>query len=79
MPIVVQQEITSGPAKGQTSEIKFSDYQEVDGMYFAFSMNAGMKGTPGGQAITITKIELNPEVDASEFKFPEEITTEDKK
>jgi len=73
VPIAVHNEIKSGPAKGQMSEIKMSDYQEVEGIYFPFSMTQGLKGQ-AGQAITIKKIELNPTVDAKEFAFPEEIT-----
>lgn len=80
VPIVVQSEIKSGPGKGMVSETKLSDYQEVEGMYFPFSMNFGAKGQPGGQTFTIEKIELNPTIDESAFKFPEEIATpEDKK
>lgn len=71
VPIAVQSEIKSGPGKGMISEIKMSDYDEVDGLYFPFSMTQGVKGKPGAP-MTITKIELNPEVDASEFEFPEE-------
>ena len=55
------------------SEIKLSDYQEVEGLYFPFSMTQGVKDG-GGQPITMDKIELNPTVDPSAFKFPEEIT-----
>mgnify|MGYP000426680581 FL=1 len=58
--------------------MKFSDYQEVDGMYFPFSLTQGVKDG-GGQPITMDKIELNPTVDPSAFKFPEEITEENKK
>lgn len=71
VPLVVQTEIKSGPMKGQSSEVKFSDYQEVGGVYFPFSMTQGLKGQPG-QTIAIDKIELNPKVDAKEFAFPEE-------
>jgi len=71
VPIVVESEIKSGQFKGQTSEIKMSDYQEVDGLYFPFSLTQGIKGKGGG-TVTIEKIELNPKVDASEFKFPEQ-------
>ena len=78
VPIATQSEIKSGPAKGQMSETTMSDYQEVDGLYFPFSMTQGLKGQPG-QPITITKIELNPEVDDAAFKFPEEIASEEKK
>ena len=75
----MQSEIKSGPGKGMISNTTMSDYQEVDGLYFPFSMTQGVKGKPGSP-LTITKIELNPTVDASAFKFPEEATaTEDKK
>ncbi len=75
VPIVIHTEIKAGPAKGQVSEITMSDYQEVDGLYFPFSMTQGVKGQPGSQPITITKIELNPKVTAEAFKFPEEVTS----
>ena len=78
VPIAMQSEVKSGPQKGIISEVSFSDYQEVDGLYFAFSMTQGAKGQPG-QPITITKIELNPKVDASAFKFPEEAATPEEK
>ena len=53
------------------SELTMSDYDEVDGIYFPFSMTRVIKGN-SGQSITITKIELNPQVDDQEFTFPEE-------
>ena len=71
VPIAVHAEIKAGQMKGQMSETKLSDYQEVDGLYFPFSMTQGIKGQPG-QAITMDTIELNPTVDASIFAFPEE-------
>ena len=73
VPIAIQTEIKTGPMKGKVSEVTMSDYQEVDGLYFPFSMTQGVKGQPGGQPITITKIVLNPKVTASAFKFPEEV------
>ena len=71
VPIVVHSEIKAGQAKGMISEIKMSDYQEVDGLYFPFSISQGLKGQPGA-AVTIDKIELNPTVDDAAFKFPED-------
>ena len=59
-----------GPGKGMISEVKMSDYQEVEGLYFPFSMTQGVKDQPG-QPITIESIELNPSIDDSEFNFPE--------
>ncbi|MEH6763146.1 MAG: outer membrane lipoprotein-sorting protein [Aequorivita antarctica] len=70
VPIVVEQEVKSGPAAGMVSQTKLSDYQEVSGLYFPFSILEGAKGQPGGQAITITNIILNPEVDDAIFAFP---------
>ncbi len=78
VPIAVHSEIKSGPGKGMISETTFSDYQEVDGIYFPFSMTQGVKGQPG-QPMSITSIELNPTVEDGVFAFPEEITTEEKK
>ena len=76
VPIAVQSEIKSGPAKGQISETTMSDYQEVDGIYFPFSIAQGVKGGQS-QPITVETIELNPTVEDSAFSFPE-VITEDK-
>jgi len=78
VPIAVQTEIRSGQAKGMISEVTMSDYQEVEGLYFAFSLTQGVKGQPG-QPITITTIELNPTIEDSAFAFPEETATTEKK
>jgi len=80
VPIAIQSEIKSGQGKGMTSEVTLSDYQEVDGLYFPFSMTQGVKGQPG-QPITLSSIELNPTVDDAAFKFPEDTATnaDDKK
>lgn len=72
VPIATQSVVTSGPMKGQTSQMLFSDYQEVDGLYFPFSMTMDMKGQAGGQTMVITKMELNPTIDDDAFKFPED-------
>lgn len=70
VPLVVESEIKEGPAKGMTSQGKLSDYQEVNGLMFPFSVTQGAKGQPGGQTITFTAIELDPKVEASVFAFP---------
>lgn len=71
VPIALQSEIKAGQGKGLISQVTMSDYDEVDGIYFPFSMTQGVKGQPGSP-LKITKIELNPTVDAKEFVFPEE-------
>jgi len=72
VPLVMEMEVKSGPGKGQISQIKWSDYQEVpngNGLLMPFTMSQGAKGGPS-QPINISAIELNPKVDNTEFKFP---------
>ena len=66
-----EQEIFSGPMAGNVSQTKFSDYDEVDGLYFPFTISQGLKG---GQSapIVIETIELNPEIDKTILTFPED-------
>jgi len=71
VPIAMEQELNSGPGKGMKVIVKFSDYEEVDGLYFPFSINQGMEGQPGGTVITMTEIQLNPDLDMAMFTFPE--------
>lgn len=66
VPILTETEIQQGPMKGQMSKSTMGDYQEVDGMYFPFSINQG------GQAMVVKKIEINPTVDAKVFEMPTE-------
>ncbi|MBT8204997.1 MAG: outer membrane lipoprotein-sorting protein [Eudoraea sp.] len=77
VPLAVQSEIRSGQAKGMTQEITFSDYQEVDGLYFPFAMTSGLKDGPSNP-MSFESIELNPQVEEAVFAFPEEIVTEEK-
>ena len=73
VPISVEALIRQGPMAGQLAKTTFSDYEEVDGLYFAYSMNMN------GQPITFSEIVLNPEIDDTIFTFPEvEVETEDK-
>lgn len=75
VPIAVHSEVKSGPAKGKMGETTMSDYQDVDGLYFPFSMTQGVKDGQS-QPITIESIELNPTVDAADFAFPEDVAEE---
>lgn len=79
VPIVIEREIKGGPGAGMVGQSKLSDYQEVDGLYFPHSMTEGVKDQPGAQAISLTKITLNPELDSAMFAFPESATSEEKK
>lgn len=64
LPIATETEIKQGPAKGQKSTSTMSDYQEVDGIFFPFSMNQG------GQEMKVKKITLNPTLDSKIYAFP---------
>jgi hypothetical protein len=66
LTIATESEIKQGPMKGQKSVATMSDYQEVDGIYFPFSMNQG------GQEMKIKKIFINPVVEDKAFAFPAE-------
>ncbi len=70
VPIAQESEIRQGPAKGSIQQIKMSDYDEVEGFYFPFSLTQGIKGGQS-QPLMIESIEINPEVDDSEFTFPD--------
>ena len=70
VPLQVEEEVTTGAMKGMVTIQKMSDYQEVNGLFFPFSLSYEVKGQPGAQAIKIDKIELNPVVEDSFFNFP---------
>ena len=69
--IAVEGEVPSGPAKGSIGQSLFSDYQEVEGLYFPFSISQGIKNQ-GSQPLAIEKIIINPDVSNRSFSFPVE-------
>jgi hypothetical protein len=69
--ILSETTIRMGEAKGQIAQTLYSDYQEVNGVYFPFSIFSRLKEGQG-QGIVIEKIEVNPVVDDALFKFPAE-------
>lgn len=71
IPIAQDTEVKQGPQAGVIQRITQSDYDEVEGLYFPFSMTQGVKDGPS-QPISIESIEVNPEIDESVFKFPGE-------
>ncbi len=70
VPIMIEKEVLIGPQKGIISQVKIGEYNEVDGLYFPFSMHEGIKDGMS-QPITIVTIEVNPEVSDADFSFPE--------
>lgn len=68
VPVLSESEVHSGPAKGQIAQSVYSDYQEVDGLYFPFSITYRTKGGDG-QTIELKSVELNPEVSEDLFLY----------
>ena len=65
VPIISESTINEGPMKGQTVKSSMSDYQEVEGVYFPFTVGSQF------QTMNFTEIKVNPEIDESKFAFPE--------
>ncbi len=66
VPIMTETEVKEGPTKGQMSVSTMGDYQEVDGMFFPFTMNQG------GQDMTVKSMVINPTVDPKAFEMKAE-------
>jgi hypothetical protein len=66
--IMTETEITSGEMKGVIAQTKYSDYQEVNGVYIAFSQSMGIKDGES-QGITFEKVEANPTIDENTFMY----------
>ncbi len=77
VPIAMESIVKTGQAKGATAQILISDYQEVDGLYLAFSVIQKLNGQVGLE-MTIKTIEFNTEVDDMIFNMPEEKTETEK-
>jgi hypothetical protein len=72
----------SGKVKARGQEIEsqttFGDFKTVDGLIFPYSIEQKPQGAPAGMVISISKIELNPTVDASRFTMPAAKPAEEK-
>lgn len=58
--------------RGTESEFEtvLGDYKEVGGVYYPFSIENGVKGSPNKSTITVEKIEINPTFDDGHFAPP---------
>lgn len=77
VPIMSESVITSGPQKGVTSQLIYSDYEEAGGIYYAYTQTGKFNGQVG-QTISIKEIKVNPEIDESIFVMPASGTSDDK-
>lgn len=58
-------------------EVTFGDYKKVGGMMMPHSLESKVTGMPGSQAMTIEKVEINPELSNDIFMMPEPATVEE--
>lgn len=54
----------------QFTETMLGDYEQVDGVYFPFAVEAGETGSEDRTRLIIEKIEINPPLDDSLFSLP---------
>lgn len=71
VPIASEEKVTSGPAKGAMAQTLYSEYQEVDGKYMAFTQINKFNGNVGLEML-VKSVEFNVEVDENIFKIPED-------
>ena len=71
VPILSESTIRTGEAKGKIQQEVFSDYQEVSGMFFPYSIISRVKDGESS-TVVIESIEINPKVEDTLFKFKED-------
>ena len=71
VPIASETIFLSGPAKGATGQTVYSDYQDVDGLFLAFSQIDKFNGQVGLEML-VKKVEFNTEVDEAIFNMPKD-------
>ena len=52
------------------SEVLYGDYEKVDGVYFPFAIESGMKGNAFRMKFTVAKVNVNVPIDDSNFSMP---------
>ncbi|KOY84335.1 hypothetical protein AD998_21570 [bacterium 336/3] len=70
VPIIIENEITEGAQAGKKMQSFLGEYQEVNGITLPFSIDVKMDGQVLS-SIKFEKMEINPKVDATIFKFVE--------
>jgi len=70
--LAMDMEMKEGQGKGMVMQTKFSDYEEVNGLYFPYSMSQGVKGGQAFFNMQIKSVEIDPAVKDSEFAFPQQ-------
>lgn len=75
VPIAMESVIKTGQGKGSITQMLLSDYQEVDGLFIAFSQIQKFNGQIGLE-LTYKSVIFNSDIDENMFKIPEDKTIE---
>lgn len=70
VPIMQKTISKKGQMKGVAIDTFLSDYQEINGLFFAFTISQKVNGQEMAN-IAVEKMELNVEIPTSEFSFPQ--------
>ncbi len=70
VPVMFRSTGKKGQMKGIAMESFLSDYQEVNGIFFAFTVTQKVNGQAVA-TIAIEKVEVNVDIDDNEFAFPQ--------
>jgi len=54
----------------QESELYYGDYEQVNGIYFPFSIEQAQKGNATRSQVSVEKIEQNIPLDDAHFSMP---------
>ena len=54
----------------EETETDLGNYEQINGVFFPFSVEVGAKGMPKNQKITFEKVEVNVDLDDKLFRFP---------
>ncbi len=54
----------------QYGETLLGDYEQVNGVYYPFSVDSGQKGSPFHTRVTVEKVEVNVPLDGARFSIP---------
>ncbi len=69
LPVLKEKEEKYGPAKGMFTHTFFENYENIENVYFPFTLHEKIKGTKHQQTIFIDKIEINPTIKSEDFSF----------
>jgi Outer membrane lipoprotein-sorting protein len=75
VPIAMESVIKTGQGKGAMTQMLLSDYQEVDGVYIAFSQIQKFNGQVGLE-LTYKSVVFNSDIDETIFNMPVDTTIE---